>query len=242
LSSPLTRFAERQETAGILLDYDGTLSEIVSRPEDATLVPGAPELLRDLSARYRVVAVISGRPTPYLQETIGVEGVEYVGVYGLGDRDAAGRSVQTRAQDLAVGVPGAWVETKGPTVAVHYRQAEDVAEARLRLGEGLAFLAEQEGLELIEGKMVFELVPAGELRKGGAARGIVESRNLGAAMYAGDDLPDLEAFAELDALASRGLTAVKVAVAGPETPAELTDAADIVVEGPTGLLALLRSL
>jgi len=61
-------------------------------------------------------------------------------------------------------------------------------------------------------------------------------------LYAGDDHADLDAFAALDQLARGGLDTLKVAVRGPETPAALVEAADVVVEGPTGLVALLGQL
>ena len=65
---------------------------------------------------------------------------------------------------------------------------------------------------------------------------------LRAALYAGDDLADLEAFTALDRLAGEGLAALKVAVQGEETPDELLAAADLVTEGPEGLVDLLRQL
>ncbi len=91
--------------------------------------------------------------------------------------------------------------------------------------------------------MVVELVPADRPRKGGAVRTVLQESGASVAMYAGDDLADLEAFAELDLLGEeRHLRAVRVAVAGPETPSALTEAADLTVERPPGLVALLRAL
>jgi trehalose 6-phosphate phosphatase len=85
--------------------------------------------------------------------------------------------------------------------------------------------------------------PADRPRKGGAVRRVIEEAGAAAALYAGDDLADVEAFAELDLLGEeRHLRAVRVAVAGPETPPALLAAADLRVEGPTGLVALLRDL
>ncbi len=61
-------------------------------------------------------------------------------------------------------------------------------------------------------------------------------------LYAGDDHADLDAFAALDRLAERGTLAVRVAVRGRETPPELEEAADLVVDEPRGLVELLRQL
>jgi trehalose 6-phosphate phosphatase len=139
-------------------------------------------------------------------------------------------------------VQGARVEPKGGSVAVHYRAADDASAARDALTEGLAPIAEAEGLELLAGKMVLELVPAGRPLKDGAVERIVEDEALDAVLYAGDDLADIQAFEALDRLARRGLQTVKVAVHGRETPTALTDAADVVVDGPAGLVTLLRGL
>jgi trehalose 6-phosphate phosphatase len=69
---------------------------------------------------------------------------------------------------------------------------------------------------------------------------LVEEAQLSAVLYAGDDAADIEAFATLDGLAAESLMAVKVAVRGEETPAELVERADLTVDGPEGLVTLLR--
>jgi trehalose 6-phosphate phosphatase len=95
---------------------------------------------------------------------------------------------------------------------------------------------------LIEGKMVVELTPVDRPRKGGAVRRLADELDLGGVLFAGDDVADLEAYEELDRLEERGVVAVRVAVRGPETPDALLQAADVVVEGPSGLVELLRRL
>jgi trehalose 6-phosphate phosphatase len=236
----ISDLAARPDRAGILLDFDGTLAPIVHRPEDAAPVDGAREVLAGLVERFRVVAVISGRPAQDLIRLLGVEGVRYEGLYGIPASVPDAGALLEHVESVAKAVRGAWVESKGITVAVHYRQAEDSAAAREVLFASLRALADETGYELLEGKMVFELVPAGESRKGGAVERLVLEHGLEAAMYAGDDLPDLEAFAALDRLEQDGLRTVKVAVGGPEAPEALTKAADIVVDGPADLVELMR--
>jgi trehalose 6-phosphate phosphatase len=239
--SPLAALAARPERAGILLDFDGTLAPIVSRPEDAGPAAGAHDVLMALVDRYAVVAVVSGRPAGDLLEMLDVKGVRYEGLYGLAAGVAPVGPLLGHVESVAKAVPGAWVEPKGITVAVHDRQAEDPARSREVLAGALRQLADETGYDLLEGKMVFELAPAGESRKGGAVERIVRDADLAAAMYAGDDLPDLEAFAALDRLEENGLETVKVAVGGIETPEALRADADVVVEGPAELLELLRA-
>jgi trehalose 6-phosphate phosphatase len=71
---------------------------------------------------------------------------------------------------------------------------------------------------------------------------LVGENQLSAALFAGDDVADLDAFRALDGLADKGLLAIKVAVRGEETPGDLVDAADVVVDGPEGLVELLGQL
>jgi trehalose 6-phosphate phosphatase len=231
------------EEAGVFLDFDGSLSAIVARPEEARPVSGAREALASLVGRYRVVAVISGRRFEEVAQLLDVPGLRYFGLYGM--EEAAPELmavVAPRVQAAAEAVPEAWVEDKGASIAVHYRQAPDPPRARAELVAALEKVASSAGLEVVEGKMVVELVPAGRPRKGGAVERLVGENQLSAALFAGDDVADLDAFRALDGLAEEGLLAVKVAVRGEETPGELLEAADVLVDGPEGLVELLGQL
>jgi trehalose 6-phosphate phosphatase len=228
--------------AGILLDFDGTLSEIVLRPELARAHEGVAQELMRLAAAYAVVAAISGRPTDDLRRLIEVPGVRYVGLYGLEEAAQIDDEIIEAVETLARSCPGAWVERKGATATVHVRQAPDPDAATAELSGPLRELAASRGLEVIHGKRALEVVPAGRTRKGGAVERIVTERGLAAALYAGDDLADAEAFAALDALEAHGGTAIRVAVLGTETPEALVAASDLSVEGPAGLVELLRAL
>jgi trehalose 6-phosphate phosphatase len=213
----------------------------VPRPEQARPVPGAREVLKALAGIYRVVAVVSGRRSEEVAAMVDVPGLRYFGLYGM--EEAAPElmvAVAPQVEVAAEAVPEAWVEDKGGSMAVHYRQAPDPARARDVLAAVLQDVASSAGLELVEGKMVIELVPPGRPRKGGAVERLVGENDLRAALFAGDDVADMDAFEALDRLRDRGLLAVKVAVAGPETPSPLVDAADLVVDGPGALVELLR--
>jgi trehalose 6-phosphate phosphatase len=98
------------------------------------------------------------------------------------------------------------------------------------------------GYEVVEGKMVLELLPAGRSRKGGAVERLVRESNLQVVLYAGDDVADIEAFEALGRLAAQGVRTTTIAVDGPETPDPLLAAADVIVTGPSGLLDVLRQL
>lgn len=239
----LASFRNAEGRAGVLLDFDGTLSPIVAKPELARIRDGARDAIARLVGRYAVVAIVSGRTGDQLRELVGVEGVRLAALYGLAEQvmplpDAVLASVR----EVASSVPGARVEPKGGSVAVHYRAADDAVAAQGLLEAGLSPVALAAGLDLLRGKMVIELVPAGRPLKEGAVERIVEEERLDAVLYAGDDVADIRAFEALDRLADRGLRTVKVAVHGRETPLALSDAADVVVDGPAGLVTLLRGL
>jgi trehalose 6-phosphate phosphatase len=246
LPPALAPLRDRPSASGLFLDFDGTLSEIVARPELARPVPGATELLRRAAATFALVAICSGRPANVVRRLLGVEdadGVEVFGLYGLAaDAPAASGAVRSDVTRAADGVPGSWVEDKGPSLAVHYRGAADEAAAERELTRALRAVAGRHGLELLAGKRVLEVAPAGTPGKGSAVTAAMRRRELAACGYAGDDVADLGAFAALDVLARQGCSTAKIAVRGPETPQGLLDAADVVVDGPGGLLELLRAL
>jgi trehalose 6-phosphate phosphatase len=108
----------------------------------------------------------------------------------------------------------------------------------LRLLEAVAVRAEAEGLVPRFGRKVLELRPPLEAHKGTAVAYLLAEHGLGRALYAGDDSTDVDAFRALAGLE----LGVAVAVASPEGPRELREAADLVVDSPAELLELLRSL
>ena len=237
----LSAFLRCEGRAGVLLDFDGTLSPIVVRPDLAQIRTGAPEALRRLVGRYALVAVISGRTDAELHSLVRVPGVRLVGSYGLGETSLS-PDVFDAVRSVAGSVTGARVELKGASVAVHLRGVDDPDAAEAMLLASLSAIGEAHGLEVIPGKRVLELVPAGQPLKGGVVERLATGAKLDAVIYAGDDLADLRAFDALDRLAGAGVATVKVAVRGAETPTALREAADIVVDGPADLVLLLNRL
>jgi trehalose 6-phosphate phosphatase len=227
--------------AGVFLDLDGTLAPIVARPELSRVLPEVPATLARLVGRLAVVAVISGRPSDQVGELVDVGGVEIVGTHGLEDARAMADEVLDEIRDAAA-VVGAWVEPKGAAAAVHFRGLEDPEAAELATAGRLAVIAASHDLEVVPGKRILELAPAGHPRKGGAVERIARDRDLAAVLFAGDDVGDLDAFAALDRLKTRDVWTCAVAADGPEVSPAVTEAADLVVEGPRGIVDLLRSI
>jgi trehalose 6-phosphate phosphatase len=228
----------------LFLDFDGTLSDIVLRPELAKPVPGTAIVLSRLAGRYGLVALVSGRPADEVRRLVPVPGIEVFGLYGIPDGPPSPTVGLARDEVEAVArrVRGAWVENKRILLAVHYRAAEDAEEAGRELSQAIRSVAERFGLAVMPGKMVIELVPLDTPGKGSVILAERASRDLRACLYAGDDVADLHAFAALDRLRAEGVLTVKVAVRSAETPEKLASKADIVVEGPAGLVELLSDL
>jgi trehalose 6-phosphate phosphatase len=240
----LDRF-RRSPRRGVFLDFDGTLSVIVARPEDAKPFPQIRAVLGELARRNALVAVVSGRKADDVRALVDVPGVEVFGQYGIEDpwlTEGQEEELRLEVEKLAAQVEGAWVEDKGASLAVHYRAAPDPAAAEGLLRRPLGAIAEARNLVVLAGKMVMELAPADTPGKGAVILREARARRLSGCLFAGDDQADLTAFAALDELRARGTATVKVAVRSEETPRELMDAADLVVERPGGLLELLSRL
>jgi trehalose 6-phosphate phosphatase len=242
----------------ILTDVDGTLAPIVERPELAAVPARASALLDRLSERYGLVGCISGRQAEEARRLVGAPGVAYAGNHGLElllpgngapqldpalrerERDAA--EFATTLDPEALAAAELRLEDKGPIQALHWRGASD-EEAAEALAEEIANAAERAGLALRRGRKVLELRPPGG-GKDAAITSLLSGRSLRAAVYAGDDRTDLDAFRRLRELRREGTleSAVCVGVASPEAPSELAEESDLTVEGPAGWLEILESL
>ncbi len=229
------RLSENPSRAAVLLDVDGTLAPIVERPEDARVPDETRRELARLAGLYALVACVSGRPGVDVERMLGVQGVAIVGEHGLELAPEAGRWADAIAT-FAEGVD--WpVERKPLSLTFHFRRVDDETAARAYLTR-VADAAEAEGLVPRWGRMVLEIRPPVDADKGTAVRALVTRAGVSRALYAGDDTTDVDAFRGLDELE----LAVRVAVDSGEAPPDLVAAADLVVDGTDGVLALLRAL
>ncbi|MER5829648.1 trehalose-phosphatase [Streptomyces sp. NPDC002130] len=241
----------------IALDFDGTLAPIVADPERARAHPGALPALAALAPKVAAVAVITGRPAEVavrnggFADAPGLEHLVVLGHYGAERWDA--RSGKVTAPDPHPGVDavraelpgllegsGTWVEDKGRAVAVHTRRAADPQAAFEALREPLTDLATRHGLIVEPGRMVLELRPPG-MDKGVALTGFAREIGAGSVLYGGDDLGDLPAYTAVDTLRTVGTPGLLVC-SGSDEVTELRERADVVVEGPEGVVGLLAAL
>jgi trehalose 6-phosphate phosphatase len=257
----LAAILARPERAVVALDFDGTLAVIVPDPEQARAHPDAVPALAALAPRLRSVAVVTGRPAGVAVRYggfAGVPGLErlvVLGHYGAERWDAVTGTVQAAEEHPGVAAVraelpgfldaigawrGTWTEEKGRAVAVHTRRAEDPQAAFDALREPLAELAGRHGLIVEPGRMVLELRPPG-MDKGVALAEYLREVGAESVLYAGDDLGDLPAFGAVEKLRSDGVAGLLVCSGSAEVT-ELSDRADLVVDGPAGVVELLSSI
>ncbi len=259
----------------VVSDFDGTLSPIVAQPGGAVIDPLARSALRRLARiavgrpdRLRLV-VLSGRTAIDVATRVRVGGLRYLGNHGIEASELARRgrperlAVETEAAVLAYVEPARalaehvadalgrpdwlFVEMKGPTIAFHYRQADDPEAAQAAI---VGAAAEQEqaagptGLVRFDGRRVVEFRPAAGGGKGDALERLMERDRPGAILILGDDRSDAEAFEAARRARSEGrLEAVIVGVHGAvETPPEVLAGADLVLATPHDAARLLAAL
>ncbi len=248
LSETIAPFVADPSRAGILSDFDGTLSPIVDDPSAARPLDGLPEVLDALARTYRRVAVLSGRPVAFLERVLpssivlsGLYGLEVVNRGRRSDHPSGGawREVvaDVAAFSAARGPAGMRVEAKGLSLTLHFRERPEIAA---EVEQWAAKQAARSGLVVRRARMSIELHPPIRADKGTALLEL--AKGLDAVCFLGDDAGDLPAFDALDELAERGVTVVRVAVTSEEAPQDLLARADLTVEGPAGAAELLRGL
>ena len=233
---PLAALAAEPKRACLFLDVDGVLAPIVERPEDARVPPETQRALERLAGSYGLVACVTGRTGEFAREIVGVDGLRYVGQHGLElEPAAASFAGEIHAFARATGWPD--LEVKPLTAAFHYRRAADRDAARGTL-ETTAREALERGFRTKWGRFVLEVVPPVDASKGSAVRALLAETGLRRALYAGDDVTDLDGFRALDGLE----LAVRVAIASAEGPSELGELADLIVGSPQAFLEILKRL
>lgn len=192
----------------VFLDYDGTLTPIVERPEDARLSEEMRKRVTTLSARC-VVSIISGRDLSDIQKMVGIKGVYYAGSHGfhlltpegvVWEKKEANKLLplldraEERLREVLSSIEGVLVERKKYAIAVHYRRAD---EKIIPCVKREVEMAKEGGLRLSYAKKVFELQPDIDWDKGRVVTMIMDdldTRKDLFPIYIGDDLTDEDAF------------------------------------------------
>ncbi len=243
----LAPFRTTPAESAILLDVDGTLAPIVPHPDLSAVPDQTLRLLEDIASRYALVACVSGRAPRDVRRLVPIPAIRIAGNHGLelldGDQVLieeeavpwllAIRAVAEAVEPIAAGV-GGWVEDKGATLSIHIRESDDPDAARAVLEAQAVPEILAAGLAWRWGRLALEARPPIPIDKGTAVRRLLERHpEVRRSLYAGDDLTDLDALIAVD---------VRVVVQSPETPSELLPVADVLVDGPAGLVEVLERL
>ena len=212
----------------LFLDYDGTLTPIVNRPDRALLSPSSRKLLEELHGNPRyTLAVISGRALRDVRALVGLRGLIYAGNHGLElagpkiryishhakkARPLLGRIARRLQRELRV-TPGAVVENKGLSLTIHFRKVKtDERQLVAMIFDGITRPYRQKRkIRIARGKCIFEVKPPVKWNKGTIVLWLLkrtevikQTENI-LPIYLGDDLTDEDAFQVLSGL---GITAL----------------------------------
>ncbi|AGZ46105.1 trehalose-phosphatase [Actinoplanes friuliensis DSM 7358] len=241
--------ASRATETTLFFDFDGVLSPVTDDPDASQPVPSVLGVLEELAGAVGRVAIVSARPVSFLRSRFGsLAHVDLYGLYGLEvwhDGQVVTEpaalpwvpAMAELAERAKTELPEPiLVEYKRLSVALHYRTAPQLAGVVERWGHEQA---ERVGLRIQGGRMVVELKPPVDQDKGMViSEGVL---NASCAWYFGDDMSDIKAF---DALRAREAVdpdffGMCVAVANPETGAEVSSAADLTLESPEAVAGFL---
>ncbi|GGI80844.1 trehalose 6-phosphate phosphatase [Polymorphobacter multimanifer] len=200
----------------VLLDFDGTLVELVDRPDSIIVDPHLAALLQALAVRFAGrVALVSGRSVAQLEQFFGAAlgGIALVGSHGAevaagGHRLAPARPPALEGAEQAIrqafaGEEGVVVEVKTLGVAIHWRLAPHAEERALALAHDLAAAS---GLAVQPGKMMIELRTGGHDKGSGIAMLMAQAPFSGSVpVFVGDDLTDEPGFEAVRALGGHGI-------------------------------------
>lgn len=246
------RLASRR--IAVFLDYDGTLTPIVERPEGAALPRRTRDVVAALATRCPV-AIVSGRERADIERLLGLDSLIYAGSHGFDIASARNpglrllvgmeklpllREAAARLRGELGAIPGGQIESKALSIAVHFRRAPSSTHAAFAAAVDRLLAAYPE-LRVTPGKMVFEIQPRMDWNKGRAVSYLLSALGLDDAdvvpFYLGDDITDEDAFRALE---GRGIRII-VQDAGGRTEDRATEA-DYRLRDPAAVAAFLDTL
>ncbi len=243
-------------SALVALDFDGTLAPISPHPDDARPLAGARQILGDVRATGATLAVVTGRSVASLLRVSGFGAVPGIVIYGThgAERWQAGElrtpAIPAGLDELRRILPGLltsivddrrlWIEDKGLSLVIHARLTAEPERALEMLRDPVGKVAAAAGLGVRPGKEVLEICIPG-IDKGTAIRELIGD-DTAAALYAGDDLGDLPAIAEVKAWAERSGRPTLTVGVSPRGRSPIAGQTDVTVPDPQSLISLLRQV
>lgn len=203
--SELSHRISQSDALHVASDYDGTLIPIAEHPDGVTLPERARGALHRLAAISDVnLAILSGRRLEDLEREFNGGRMFLAGAGGLESRDERGRrqvhlptdshlpdELRQSLESWCQRFPGAWVEDKRFSYALHYRAVPLALQPAFGAGVRRRARPFREQAQLVHGKRVFEVMPAVPWEKSAALRLWLESRETpGTLFFFGDDTSD----------------------------------------------------
>ncbi len=236
-ASPVARIDPREVI--LVTDFDGTLAEVVQDPAAAAARPESLEALQELTGLLADVIVLSSRAPAQLERLVPISGVRLIGDSGLALPPHAQKEALERFNGLAAAaldrLPGAWLEAKPASTAIHFRNTDQTGAQMMAL---IAPLLDGTRLGAALGRRVIE-VHAAKAGKGSALAALLPSEDPGGVIAFGDDENDRSMFSYVSGL---DMPHMSVGVWSPEAPGDLFASCDLVVPGPDGVARVLAEI
>ena len=228
---------------GLLLDLDGTISEMVPDPAGSSVSQAARSAVEGLWLKLALVAIVTGRAALQARDIVGLQDLTYVGNHGLERLEKGLLVVAEEAGPFLPMLKGLLerlkerfpsgdllFEDKGGSFAVHYRLTDDPDKSQRDLLDAVQEMAGDQ-VKVVLGKTVINVLPPVELDKGTAAVSLVKEHRLSGAILIGDDVTDIDLFQAGNRLSGLGgFTSLCIAVVGEGSPSELEEEADFTLE------------
>ena len=240
---------------GLLLDLDGTISEMVPEANAARVSLSVGTALQDVHTKLSLVAVVTGRPASQAKDLVGVPEITYVGNHGLellrNGHLTVAKEVRPFAQVLEqleeslrarFPLEGLIVESKGASFAVHTRLAKEPGKVQGEVLQAIQELSPGQ-VKVVMGKSVINVLPPVSLNKGTAAVSLIKEYGLSGGIFIGDDLTDLDLFRAGRKLSEGGgFASMSIGVLGPDSPPELRSEVDFTLSSVSEVEAFLSWL
>jgi trehalose 6-phosphate phosphatase len=241
----------------IIVDIDGTISEIAPTPQEAVVSPAMRKELIKLREKFALLAVISGRSLKDAQAMVGVEEILYVGNHGLeyyfdGQYHVAEEVEKYLHQIKQTGhqlnidlddIEGILFEDKSICYSIHYRQCNEGEVVRRKILNSIKNRPASKNLQIKEGRKVIELKPPVNYDKGVIIGKIIEDHNLKKIIYLGDDITDVDAFQKLSELENTiHILTGSIVVRSNEIPSYVKNSASFFVCSVNEVLKFFRWL
>ncbi len=215
------KFKNDPQTA-VITDIDGTISQIVSKPDEAVITPEMRNVLTRLADKFKLVAVISGRPVKDAQNIVGVDNLLYVGSHGLEYLKNGKIHVEEEVESYvpiikeiarlleekdSCNIEGIFFEDKGLCFSIHYRLCKEPEKAREIILNSIEDVLKTsrndngcENLKINEGRKIVEIRPPIGYDKGTILEKLTSENQIKKLVYLGDDVTDNDAFSKLNQL------------------------------------------